>query len=138
MNKQTHIKSKTLLASLIATICLGTGAAAQPAATEPANAPAEIERSRTQPVIRTYEKFPDPQGDDQDNDYVRYDEDTSAIDGQKADKDFVRYNENPDVLKAKEGETTFIRYDEQNEANDNSEYTGGQPSEWEQPDTDER
>lgn len=137
MNKQTFIKSKTLLASMVATVCLGAGAAAQPAATEPVNAPAEIERSETQPVIRTYEKFPDSEGDDQDKDYERYSEDTSAIDGQEQDKDYVRYSENPDVLKAKQGETEYVRYPERNDANDNTPYKGGKPSQWKDLESDE-
>ncbi|HIB66657.1 MAG TPA: hypothetical protein EYO33_16470 [Phycisphaerales bacterium] len=123
-----EIQKKTpYIAALVLSAALFAPAGAQPARTEPADAPAQIERSRTQPVIRTYEKFPDPDGDDQDNDLADY-ENTPT-------RDLVRYRENTKVIKGNEANTDYIRYSERNEANDGSRYTGGQPSEWFTPST---
>ena len=118
-----EIQKKTpYIAALVLSAALFAPAGAQPARTEPADAPAQIERSRTQPVIRTYEKFPDSDGDDQDNDLADYEKTPTS--------DLVRYREDSKVIKGDEANTDYVRYSERNKANDGSRYTGGQPDAW--------
>lgn len=71
---------------------LGIPAAAQPAQAEPANAPAQIDRQERQPTVRTYEKFPDPQGNDQDLQVPTYNKKPDPS-GKNQSLDFVRYQE---------------------------------------------
>ena len=73
-------------------LLLGMSASAQPAQSEPASAPAEIERQERQPEVRTYEKFPDPSGDNQDIDVSSYDK-APDPDGDDQDKNYIRYDE---------------------------------------------
>lgn len=82
-------------------LLLGTSSSAQPAQIEPANSPAQIERQETQPVIRTYEKFPDPSGQDQDFEVSTYDK-VPDPDGDAQGLDYVRYQEQNE---ANDGET---------------------------------
>lgn len=83
----------TLLAGAALACFLALPSAAQPAQSEPANSPAQLERQeRQQPTIRTYDKFPDPSGNDQDIDATTYDKSPNS-DGDAQSLDFVRYQE---------------------------------------------
>ena len=129
-----EIQKKTpYIAALVLSAALFAPAGAQPARTEPADAPAQIERSRTQPVIRTYEKFPDSDGNAQDKDLSDYEKTPTT--------DLVRYREDSEVIRGNEANTDYVRYSERNNANDGSRYTGGQPEAWfnttDEDDTDE-
>ena len=97
-NQKSKISLKTVFAGGLTTaLLLGVPAAAQPAQAEPANAPAQIDRQERQPTVRTYEKFPDPQGNDQD-------------------LEVPTYNKKPDPS-GKNQSLEFVRYEEQNKAN---------------------
>ena len=97
-NQRSKISLKTILAGGLTTaMLLGIPAAAQPAQAEPADAPAQIDRQERQPTVRTYEKFPDPQGNDQD----------LAV---------PTYNKKPDPS-GKNQSLEFVRYDEKNKDN---------------------
>ena len=100
-NHRTKFSLRTILAGGLTTaLLLGIPAAAQPAQAEPADAPAQIERQERQPTVRTYEKFPDPQGDDQDLQVPTYNKKPDPS-GDSQSLDFVRYDE---VNKANNGE----------------------------------
>jgi hypothetical protein len=73
-------------------LLLGMPSSAQPAQAEPANSPAQIDRQERQPEVRTYEKFPDPDGDDQAIDLKTYEKNPDP-DGDSQSTDYVRYPE---------------------------------------------
>lgn len=71
---------------------LALPSAAQPAQSEPANSPAELDRQVRQPTVRTYDKFPDPSGENQSLDATTYDKRPDPS-GQNQKIDFTRYQE---------------------------------------------
>lgn len=98
--KHKQLTIPKILAGAALAIVLGMPAAAQPAQSEPVNSPAQLDRDRRQPTVRTYDKFPDPTGTNQDRDVSTYDKEPDPS-GKNQSLDFVRYNE---VNEANNGE----------------------------------
>ena len=88
-----HKNSITRLLAGTALACfLALPSAAQPAQIEPANSPAELDRQVRQPTIRTYDKFPDPSGENQSFELETYRK-TPDPSGENQKLDFTRYQE---------------------------------------------
>ena len=103
----------SLLAGAALACFLALPSAAQPAQSEPANSPAELDRQVRQPTIRTYDKFPDPAGEDQDLDVTTYDKRPDP-DGNAQGLDFVRYQEQNDANNG-ENPTNLVIVEEDDE-----------------------
>lgn len=95
-NIRTNKTHRLVVAGSALAFLLSLPVAAQPAASEPADAPAQIDRQERQPVVRTYEKFADPDGDDQDIEVSTYDK-APDPDGDSQDLEYVRYQEQNDA-----------------------------------------
>jgi hypothetical protein len=93
-----------IASGMFLTLLLGFPVTAQPAQSEPADSPAQVEREEQKTTIRTYDKFPDPQGDDQDIEQSTYRKNPDPK-GNGQSTDFTRYEE---VNKANDGENSPV------------------------------